>query len=245
MANEKQAITQEVVYGNSTIKFHLNFCNRRTLAIHVYPDGSVSVDAPQNAELTHIKQKVVKRARWIRRQQNIFERFPPALPTRNYLAGETFRYLGRQYLLKVVPDLRNIVKLERGYIHAYITRNDPERIKFLVDEWYRNRSHAIFSERFKLCLKLVEKININHDGKYKLRTMKTRWGSCTKQGIITLNPELIAAPKFCIDYVITHELCHLIEPNHSKKFYKLLDCVMPDWEERRNKLNETVELRAL
>jgi len=75
--------------------------------------------------------------------------------------------------------------------------------------------------------------------------MPKRWGSCTSQGNIILNPELIAAPKDCIDYVITHEFCHLKERNHSQSFYKLLTSMMKDWELRRKRLNEMVEVRFL
>jgi predicted metal-dependent hydrolase len=89
----------------------------------------------------------------------------------------------------------------------------------------------------------VAMIDIEHNQDFELRVMSKRWGSCTKQGNIILNPELIAAPKACIDYVITHELCHLKERNHSVKFYTLLTAVMKDWPLRRKRLNEEVEVR--
>jgi hypothetical protein len=78
---------------------------------------------------------------------------------------------------------------------------------------------------------------------FQMRHMSKHWGSCTRQGKIILNPELIAAPKECIDYVIAHELCHLKERNHGPPFYKLLATVMKDWEARRAKLNQRVEVR--
>lgn len=235
----------EVPYGNSSISFRLNFTNRRTLAIHVYPDTSVVIDAPNDSSLEKIKSKILKRAKWIRKQQRRFERFPPALPARKYISEESFRYLGRQYRLKVQQNLINKVRLERGELIVYVTRVDPQRVKELVDEWYRTKAANVFSERLIACQRLVAKASIKYEGKIYLRTMKTRWGTCSKDSKITLNPELVAASKECIDYVITHELCHLKEHNHSRAFFNLLTSVMPDWEKRKIKLEMSVETRLL
>lgn len=235
-----------VAYGNSEISFHLNFKNRKTLAIHVYPDCSVVVDAPMETPLDKIKGKVMKRAKWIRKQQRYFDRYPPALPARKYVSGEAFRYLGRQHSLRVERGIVNEVKLLRGRLHVSSTYLKPEQIKELVDSWYRDRALTIFADRFSACLEHVQnKIGVEHEGTFKLRAMKTRWGSCSKNHQITLNPELIAAPKECIDYVITHELCHISEHNHSQAFYRLLTKVMPDWEMRKDKLETSMEHRAL
>lgn len=235
----------EVLYGNSSIPFRLNFTSRRTLAIHVYPDTSVVIDAPNDSTIEKIKSKVLKRAKWIRKQQRLFERFPPALPARKYISGESFRYLGRQYVLKVEQNLINKVRLERGKLIVYVTRVDQQRVKELVDDWYRAKAASVFHERLTVCQKLVAKASIRYEGKVYLRTMKTRWGTCSKDCRITLNPELVAASKECIDYVITHELCHLKEHNHSRAFFNLLAAVMPDWEKRKDKLEFSIERRLL
>lgn len=235
-----------VAYGDTEITFKLNFKNRKTLALHVYPDRSVVVDAPENTTLEKIKQKVVKKAKWIKKQQRHFERYPPALPARKYTSGEAFRYLGKQYTLKIERSIINEVKMLRGQLYVYATYTNPKHIKYLVDTWYRDKVDRVFNERFSELLRHVKKkIDIEHDGKFSLRAMKTRWGSCSSNNHITLNPELIAAPKECIDYVIIHELCHVIEHNHSREFYKLLEKALPDWEKRKNKLETTMEHRAL
>jgi hypothetical protein len=118
-------------------------------------------------------------------------------------------------------------------------------VKELVDEWYRAKASNIFTERLLACQKLVAKVNIQYEGNIYLRTMKTRWGSCSKDAKITLNPELVAASKECIDYVITHELCHLKQHNHGRAFFNLLTAVMPDWEKRKEKLEISIERRHL
>ncbi len=241
-----EAKLYSVEYGQSEIAFLLNFKDRKTLAIHVYPDCSVVVDVPANTPLEKVKKTVVKRAKWIRKQQRYFDRYPLVLPARKYVSGEAFRYLGKQYTLKIDRGLMNQVKLLRGQLYVHATYTSPKHIKDLVDRWYRDKAVRVFEERFSECLKQVErKIGVEHDGRFTLRAMKTRWGSCSKNHLITLNPELIAAPKECIDYVIIHELCHVVEHNHSKEFYRLLEKVIPDWEKRKDKLETTMEHRSL
>jgi predicted metal-dependent hydrolase len=188
---------------------------------------------------------VLKRAKWIRKQQRLFERFPPALPAKKYVSGESFRYLGHQYILKVERTIINKVKLERGQLRVYVTRVDQQRVKDLVDAWYREKAAIIFNERLPFCLKTVSKAKIDYDKKIYLRTMRNRWGTCSRDKKITCNPELIATYKECIDYVITHELCHLKEHNHGNAFFTLLSSVMPDWERRKEKLDTTAESRLL
>lgn len=241
MAIQRQ---QSVLFGQIEIAYRVNTGDRKTLAIHVYPDGQVEVDAPMDASNEAIAEKVKKRAAWIFKQQLQFEAYPPALPQRQYVSGETHRYLGRQYRLLVIQGAEDQVKLTHGRLVVETANSDrTEKIKKLLHDWYRLRANAIFAERYAYCVGLVAKLDINHHQGFQLRLMSKRWGSCTRQGHIILNPELIAAPKDCIDYVITHELCHLKVHNHSPAFYRLLGSVMKDWELRRKRLNEMVEVR--
>jgi predicted metal-dependent hydrolase len=231
-----------ICYGDSIIRFSLHYGMRKTLAIHVYPNGAVVVDAPIGTHHEKIKEKIRKRAAWIRKQQAMFARLPLTLGQRSYVSGESFRYLGRQYRLKVEVGLINKVSFQRGGIYVYVTYNTPERVKSLLEQWFKERTSIVFAERFEVCKSYVIKAGIIPNQPLHIRSMKTRWGSCTKDGRISLNPELIAASKECIDYVITHELCHLKEHHHGKPFYDLLERVMPDWKARCDKLNGTVEM---
>ena len=241
---KSQERKRSVLFGQTEIAYSVNSYDRKTLAIHVYPDGQVAVDAPMTASNQAIADKVKKKAPWIFKQKLRFESYPPALPQRQYVSGETHRYLGRQYRLLVNQGIVDQVKLVHSrLIVETINPNKTEKVEALLKEWYRLRAKAIFSERYDLCVRQVSKLGIEHHQGFQLRFMSNRWGSCTNQGKIILNPELIAAPKDCIDYVITHELCHLKERNHSQAFYKLLTGVMKDWELRRKRLNEMVEVR--
>lgn len=236
---------RSVQFGETLIEYRLQRGERKTLAIHVYPNGSVVVDAPLTANEDAIAAKVKKRASWIFKQQLQFAAYPPELPQRRYVSGESVRYLGRQYRLRVNQASNDQVKLQHGHLNVDVAdTSNREKVKSLVQGWLRARADAVFSERYAVCLALVEKLRIEPlKPGFQLRLMPTRWGSCTQSGKIILNPELIAAPKECIDYVITHELCHLKERNHSQAFYKLLASVMKDWEVRKTKLNKLVEVR--
>jgi predicted metal-dependent hydrolase len=232
---------RSVQYGTTTIQYELAYAPRKTLSITVHPkDLRVIVKAPEGSALEDIEAKVLKRASWILKQQRDLERYLPHLPPRQYVSGETHRYLGRQYRLKVIESENGTgksVKRDRNYIYVYVEdKADTERVKVLLDEWYRAHARRVFAEQLDTCYPKVEHIGVPYPG-IAIRAMSTRWGSCSPKGRITLNIKLIKVPKSYIDYVVFHELCHLEEPNHTPRFYELLNRVLPDWQERRDKLN--------
>lgn len=229
-----------IQYGRKQIEFQLCYSARKTLAIDVHPDLSVVVTAPKDADDAVVEQRMQKRAAWIVQQQRFFENYLPSIPPRRYVSGESHRYLGRQYRLRVHEGKVETVKMARGQINVYLTDADEKsRIKPLVVGWFRQRAEIIFRELFDDMVAKAQRHGISADD-FQVRRMKNRWGSCTKEGRIHLNPDLIIAPKTCIEYVIVHELCHLNEHNHGPKFYRLLNSVMSDWEQRRERLNECV-----
>lgn len=225
-----------VAYGGKVITYEVLFVNRKTLEIAVHPDRRVVVKAPKGTGNEAIESKLKKRARWICRQQNYFQQFDPRTPPRQYIGGETHRYLGRAYRLKLNEGAEEVVKLARG--HFWVTsRNslDASRVKSLLLSWYVQRAHEKFAERFEYCWPVFERQGFNRP-QIKIRRMKTRWGSLSRGGVLTLNVSLIQAPRECIDYVIMHELCHLKHHDHSPAFFRLLEKMMPDWEKRKHKL---------
>ncbi len=229
------AALHEIVVGKDRIVFQLRRSSRKTLSMTVRPDASVVVTAPRRAKLDEIKQRVRRRGVWIRRQQMFFGGFLPQMPPRRYLSGETHRYLGRQYRLKVSVGAPEDVTMRGGYLHVRTRRTTQERIKRLVDRWFGERALAAFGRSFNARLKALNG-TIGSTPCLRLRRMARRWGSCTTRGDIYLNPELIRAPRSCIDYVVTHEFCHLAHPNHGRAFYELLRRLMPDWETRKERL---------
>ena len=235
-------MTSTIQFGSKQIDFHLEYSNRKSLGITVKPDLSVQVKAPVDTSLEKVKEKLRKKAPWIIRQQSFFLYFHPKTPARKYISGETHHYLGRQYRLKIINyKLRTKneeVKLKGQFLEIY-TR-DKSNVKELVEAWYLSMAKDKFH---KIAKPLFEKFVIQYNLSFiiyhlSFRNMPTRWGSCTPKGKIILNPELIKAPKGCIEYVIIHELCHLVHHDHTQKFIDLQTKEMKDWEKWKMKLEK-------
>jgi predicted metal-dependent hydrolase len=236
MSMEAHAEHHTIRVGKNEIEFRLKHSRRKTLGITVKPDARVFVTAPNGVSLDKVKSKVRGRALWIRRQQRFFHAFLPPVPARRYVSGETHRYLGRQYRLKVTEGNEESAKLAGRFLRVVTRRKrDRERVRSLVEGWYIERAQVAFDRSLSACLG-----ELNGDVKFaprlRVRRMVRRWGSCTRRGHIYLNPELVQAAPSCIEYVVMHELCHLVHPHHGRQFYALLRRVMPDWERRKARL---------
>jgi predicted metal-dependent hydrolase len=222
-----------IQFGSKEICFQLSYSNRKTLGITVTPDMDVLVKAPVDSALDKIIEKVKRKAPWIIKQRSFFLGFYPKTPARRYVSGETHLYLGRQYRLKVTIGIKNEVK-HRGSFIEIITK-DKANAEVQLKQWYRDKAKEKFAEIAEPLIEDFKKYRTEPKGLF-IQDMPTRWGSCTPKGKIILNPELIKAPKHCIEYVIIHELCHLIHHDHTQKFIDLQTKEMPDWEKWKNKL---------
>jgi predicted metal-dependent hydrolase len=233
-------LEQTLQYGDTPIAYRVFFvpAKRQRIAIHVHPDGTVQVDAPAQTSLYEIKQAVGRRAHWLNGQiERVKKQNTHVLP-REYVSGESHLYLGRRYLLKVRRNSRDTtpgVKLRGGQLQVTCFDTDPDKVKALLWQWYRSHATDLFERRLgNLCptLRWVEQ-----KPTWKLLKMKQQWGSCSPEGILSLNPHLIKAPTDCIDYVLLHELCHLKHHNHDTVFYQLLQNHMPNWEAVKRRLD--------
>jgi len=232
---------RSVQYGTTTLRYILVPTNRETLGYTVHPDGRVVLRAPYHATPAKADEMVLRRAAWIIRQQEFFRSFLPITPPREYVSGETHRYLGKQYRLKVhATQEAEEVKLSGGRLHVH-TRHAKDRnhIAGLLAGWYQPKAVARFEKAIDDAMPLFKKYKIERPAVI-VRRMSNRWGSFTPKRRIMLNPELIKAPGRCIDYVVIHELCHLVHPDHSTKFYALLERVMPDRKKWKAKLEEVM-----
>jgi predicted metal-dependent hydrolase len=232
---------QQIRYGGRNIPFVLTMNSRKRVRIEVLPSGNVQVLAPNGTAVDTVRQIVQGKARWIARQQRYFEQFEPRTTTREYVSGETHLYLGRRYRLKIhAVDEVQEVKLAGSYIHICCEdAQDKDLKRKLLEEWYRGHAERVFLQRLAACLdhKVFGQLT---RPPMSIRRMRKRWGSCTGAGRLLLNLDLIRAPRPCIDYVITHELCHLLVPDHSAKFSRLLHRVMPDWRARKDRLEQVL-----
>lgn len=235
-----EAPEQVLVYGERRIPYRLRFSDRKRLRITVRPDLSVVTDAPSRFSEEEAREAIRSKARWILRQLASFEEFHPMPAPYKFVSGETFVYLGRQYRLKVGSGALAPAKLRGRFLHVTVPdKTDAKAVKRALDAWYRARAGEVFHRYLKSCVEIGRRHGIA-EPTLTIRDMRTRWGSCTAAGLITLNLKLILAPVHCIEYVIMHELCHLVHHDHSPRFYRLLRRCMPDWEKRRALLKKVV-----
>lgn len=224
-----------IQFGSQQIDFQLTYSHRKTLGITVSPEMEVWVTAPVDTSTEKVKERVKKKAPWIIKQLDFFLSFQPKTPDRKYVGGETHLYLGRQYRLKINNSKDDSVKLKGQFLE--VNCSDKTQVKALVNNWY---NHHARQKLPTIAAPLIDRFL-----RYKVkptsivfRQMSTRWGSCTPKGKIILNPELIKAPKGCIEYVIIHELCHLVHHDHTQKFIDLQTREMKDWQKWKMKLEK-------
>lgn len=231
--------TMQFRYGDELIAFERvkRLQSTGKVLIKVYPDCRVVASAPADAENEVVLLAVKKRGRWIYEKLRDFRKQMEFTTPRRYISGETHYYLGKQYLLKVneAPDDIQGVKLLRGKLEVSVRAKSADKVKKLLDDWYKARARETFTKRLDAMLE--QALWVNERPPLRLQTMQTQWGSCSPHGRITLNPHLVKAPRECIDYVILHELCHIAEHNHSERFYRLMNQVMPKWEKVKERLD--------
>jgi predicted metal-dependent hydrolase len=205
-------------------------------SITVRPTGEVVVTVALDATQAEIDSLLKRRSEWIKKQKAFFADYMPL--DKQWVSGESIKYLGRQYRLRIIENHEETkVRLKGKYLEVHLSnKSDIKKKKHLVDTWYKDKALAYFQPMVvhyeSIIGKPIESIRI--------RKMKTRWGSCNpSKSFINLNTDLIQAPKIAIEYVIFHELSHLIYPDHSKDFYHYLSVHMPDWQRRKKILEES------
>lgn len=217
------------------IHYRYRTSNRRTLGICVRPDLSVTVTAPRGTTSQEIKEFVRERGAWIVKAWRSLEQRQKR-PALTYASGEVHHYIGNQYRLQVGQGQKDSVRCESGCLmvtskHA----TEPERTERLLNLWYRKQAAVIFYEQ--LCNWHAKVVGEGTPlPKLRIRQMKSRWGSCSTTGWITLNLLLIKASQECIDYVIVHELCHLKIKGHGLRFWSMVQRFIPDCKRLRKKL---------
>ncbi|MBI2355496.1 MAG: M48 family metallopeptidase [Deltaproteobacteria bacterium] len=213
---------------------------RRTLGMTVRPDKSVTVRAPLRTSLHAIRDFVTRRAAWIEKAWAEFDRRGPATP-QSYANGAHFLFRGAAYMLVIEQGAPESVRIE-GASLVVTTTGEPstERLRGLVDAWYRERAGEIFGERLIECHRRMQPEGIALPP-LLIRPMRSRWGSYSyRTRRIALNLNLIRLPQASLDYVIVHELCHVNVRHHGPDFWRLVGRYVPDHAAMRRQLRESV-----
>ncbi|MBI9106828.1 MAG: M48 family metallopeptidase [Spirochaetales bacterium] len=210
--------------------------NIKNVHLRVYPpDGRVVVSAPRLMRESAVRRFVESKLPWIRKQQGKFIALESEAP-REYASGELHYFLGHQYILRIVEaDRKARVELEGQYITLFIrpgTEKDKKRA--VLEHWYRDRLKEILPgiiTRYEI----IMKVSVSGFG---IKRMRTRWGTCNiATGRIWINLELAKRSLLCLEYLVVHEMSHLIERHHNKRFKSIMDKYLPDWREHKDGLN--------
>ena len=229
-----------IQFGTRQISYRLHRANRKRLRIVVSPELMVDVFASKTVDDKEIHVVVQKKAPWIARKLDKLKSYHPLPAPKQYVSGETFVYLGRQYRLKVEEGSNQPAKLLGRFLWVWVEdKTDVQRVKRAVDAWYRKRAHETLGRYMEKCYAIASRHGVP-EHLLVIRAMRRRWGSCSSSGRITLNVKLVQAPVHCIEYVVMHELCHLKCHNHSKAFFSLLTRCIPDWKQRRERLERVI-----
>ena len=233
-----------LAYGDQRIPYQVAFDDNRStrVAIHVNPDGSVSVDAAYGFDDATIRNAVQKRARWVANHVNDANQRYAHVRPKEYVSGEQVLYLGRRYMLKVIPvtDKPKAVRLKGNRLEVESKSAEAGDIKARVRAWYRMKGQDYFARRLDTLSKTLPWVT--KVPPFKLLDMQRQWGSCSPSGEIILNPHLVKAPRPCIDYVLIHELAHLKHHDHGSAFWSLIDGHAGDWRKSKHHLDGLVEV---
>jgi predicted metal-dependent hydrolase len=206
------------------------------LAISIKPDASVIIRVPYRTSAKTIQKLVNEKASWIIKHRDRYRNEALTRTVNKYYAGEKHLYRGMYHTLKIERSAKSYCYFYNKEIEIGLSGEPgPGPVKTLLYKAYKEHAEALFPELVKNLL--IKYSNQNFKvASLKIRTMKSRLGSCSSRGAITLNTELIKAPDQYIEYVITHELCHLKHHNHGPHFYELLSELLPDWKKTKKEL---------
>lgn len=210
----------------------------KNINLRIRADQSVYVSAPKVVTAKSIDAFVIQKSSYILRTIKKFKEkeFQEGL-NNCFIDGETIKLLGHNLRLKVKNASRNKVESDESYVTLCVKDwRDTELKKRVLETWLRKKCKEEITAICKKLYPLVKKYGVEFP-KIQLREMVSRWGSCSpKKGFVTFNTALVAMPVSCIEYVVMHEFTHFLFPNHSKNFYQQLRIFMPDWEERKKRL---------
>lgn len=214
------------------IEYSLTLSDRKTMSIYVDRDTSVSVLAPKTAEIDEIEKALDKKLRWIYKNQAEFKVLNPFEIKKEYISGENFSYLGRNYMLKLVKEQEEPLRFYQN--RFYLRQDCTDKAKELFKEFYRAKGLKKVTERINL---YKGKLGVKPNN-IRVLELQNRWASCSDKSL-NFHWKCLMAPVKIIDYIVVHELAHLKHPNHTESFWNLVDKVMPDFNERKEwlKLN--------
>lgn len=232
-----------ILIDNTSHPYSIHRSNKRkkSISLKLSNSGHLEVRSPFFVNDNEIHQWLQTRKSWIKKQLHLLEKDSQGLNYTQYKTGERHQYLGQTYCLnvKVKQKCSSVIELFDDQINVQFTgQASSKKVEQILWHWYRKQAENIFNQRFELIVQRLPWVNARP--RLTIRKMKSRWGSCSSTGNISLNLHLIKAPIECIDQVVLHELCHLKVFNHSAKFYNLMAQYNPNYKTHEKQLKALV-----
>jgi predicted metal-dependent hydrolase len=211
--------------------YRIVYSDRKTLSITVERDRSLLVRAPKGMSVEEIQRRVDEKKLWIYEKTRHPQKYPPVPVKKEFATGETVLYLGRNYRLEVTSDDLDGIRFDACF---YISRRQKSQASELFQKWYMERAKEKLLPRIR---RFAETMGVSYN-RLLISDLKYRWASCTPKNNLNFNWRIIKAPIYVIDYLIAHELAHLLEPNHTEKFWNVIAVQIPDYERPKKWLKE-------
>ncbi|MBI5510437.1 MAG: M48 family metallopeptidase [Deltaproteobacteria bacterium] len=228
-----------VQYGRTQIPYQVRRSSRRaTVSVAVDPGLGVLLTAPEDVAVSRLDRLVHRKASWIVERLRMVGRLHAPQPAREFVSGESVLYLGRHYRLRVLPAVEpGPARMDCGWLVVAVTRGGgPVEAAREASEglrrWLIGRAAQRLPERVEVWRR---KVGVPMPA-VVVKDQRKRWGSCDQRGVVRFNWRIIQAPMRLVDYVVAHELCHLVHKDHSRAYWSLLGRVLPDYDERRAEL---------
>lgn len=225
-------------HEDKTIEFNIIYKKRKTLGIYIDVYGNIEIRVPKDTKELQVQELVKQKFEWIYKKSNEMKERTKGFKKKTYVQGETFMYLGKDYPIQVFVrneiDKNNAV-LEEDILKVYVKIDEDTQVQEALKRFYFQKGKALIDKRIQY---YQQQIKIKPKS-FKLSSNKSNWGTCNSKKELTFNWKLIMAPIEVIDYVIVHEMCHLIHMNHDRSFWRLVGKILPDYEECQNWLKSS------
>ena len=237
--------TLSFLYKQKKINVKVIYRKRKTMSIKIIPKDNIEIISPRSLSFSYLKKILIEKSSWIMKTLDKFQYMDDDFKERNYVNGEIFYYLGKEYELNIIED-KNIYN-KKKYTHISITEgkliiktnnNEKDFIRNELKKWYKIESEKVVINRLEVIKRENQIINSLCPEIIKIKEQKKRWGSCTSKKHIYINSRICMTPINVIDYILVHEFCHLVHMNHSKDFYNLVEEILPNYKEDEKWLKE-------
>jgi hypothetical protein len=217
------------------IEYQIKYSNRKTLNISVERDRSIVVRAPHYLTADKIDIIVQSKSHWIKEKLNHSQKYPLVADNKEFVSGETLMYLGKNYQLLVVDEKFEGIEFDQRF---KISKSNQPKANELFKKWYLKQALIKIEP---LATKYAKSLGVQFN-QFKTSEMKYRWGSCTPANNIIFNWRIIKAPIYVLEYLVAHELVHLMENNHTARFWNILSIQVPNYEKAKNWLKKNGQL---